>query len=69
MEVYDEGHYWETGNFEILKEKMELITEKIQAVTAEMSRVTQSHISCFSADELASMIEALFCNKFAIEDR
>ena len=64
LEVQDEGEYWETGNFEILKEKMVFVGEKIDAVTAELSRVTKGHIEHFSADELASMIEALLRDKF-----
>ncbi len=68
LEVQDEGEYWETGNFEILKEKMDLVGEKIAAVSAELIRVTKGHIEGFSADELASMIEALLRNRFDHED-
>jgi hypothetical protein len=64
LEVEDEGAYWETGNFEILKEKMDFVGEKIAAVRAELSRVTKGHIESFSADEVASMIEALLLEKF-----
>ena len=64
LEVQDEGAYWETGNFEILKEKMDFVGEKIAAVSAELSRVTKGHIESFSADEVASIIEALLRDKF-----
>lgn len=64
LEVQDEGAYWETGNFEILKEKMDFVAEKIAAVNATLSRVTKGHIESFSADEVASMIEALLREKF-----
>jgi hypothetical protein len=64
LEVQDEGEYWETGNLEILKEKMDLVGEKIAAVSAVLSRVTKGHIENFSADELASMLEALLREKF-----
>jgi hypothetical protein len=64
LAVQDEGKYWETGNFEVLKEKMDLVGKKIAAVTTELSRVSKGHIESFSADELASMIEALLRNKF-----
>ena len=63
LAVHDEGEYWETGNFEILKEKMDLVGEKIAAMTAELSRVTKGHIGRFSADEVASMLEALIRDK------
>jgi hypothetical protein len=68
LEVQDEGEYWETGDFGILKAKMDFVGEKIAAVSAELSRVTKGHIESFSADELASMIEALLRHKFNIED-
>jgi hypothetical protein len=64
LDVRDEGAYWETGNFEILKEKMGLVGEKIAAVSAALSRVTKDHIESFSADEVAHMIEALLRDKF-----
>jgi hypothetical protein len=64
LEVQDEGEYWGTGNFEILKEKMDFVGEKIAAVSATLSSVTKGDIEHFSADELASMIEALLRDKF-----
>jgi hypothetical protein len=64
LEVQDEGAYWETGNFEILKEKMDFVGGKIAAVRKELSRVNKGHIESFSADEIASMIEALVREKF-----
>ncbi len=69
LEVQDEGAYWETGNVEILKEKMDFIGEKITAVSSELSRVTKGHIESFSADEFASMIEALLRNRFADDQK
>ena len=64
LEVHDEGEYWETGNFETLKMKMDFVGEKIAAVSATLSGVIKGHIEKFSADELASMIEALLRDKF-----
>jgi hypothetical protein len=64
LEVQDEGAYWETGNFEVLKEKMDFVGEKIAAVSAALSGVTKGHIQSFSADEVASIIEALLRDKF-----
>ena len=64
LEVLDEGQYWETGNFKKLKEKMEFVGEKIQAVGAVLSRVTKGHIESYSAEEIASIIEALLREKF-----
>lgn len=68
LQVRDEGEYWETGNYETLKEKMNLINDKIEVISGELSRVTGSHLEKLSADELASMIEALLAAKFDEED-
>jgi hypothetical protein len=43
---------------------MDLVGQKIAAVRATLSRVTKGHIESFSADEVASMIEALLREKF-----
>ena len=44
--------------------KMDFVGEKIAAVSATLSGVIKGHIEKFSADELASMIEALLRDKF-----
>ncbi len=64
LQVRDEGEYWETGSYETLRNKMNLINEKIDSICGELSRVTGSRLEKLSADELASMIEALILNKF-----
>jgi hypothetical protein len=64
LEVRDEGEFWETGNHEMLKEKMNLINDKIAVISSELSRVTGSNLEKLSADDLVSMIEALILNKF-----
>jgi hypothetical protein len=64
LQVRDEGEFWETGNYETLKEKMNLINDKIDVISSELSRVTGSRLEKLSADELASLIEALILNKF-----
>ena len=63
LAVEDEGGYWETGNVEALKEKLNFIDEKIASIKAELSRVIKGHILSYSIDELASMIEALLHDK------
>jgi hypothetical protein len=64
LQVRDEGEFWETGNHETLKEKMNLINEKIDVISSELSRVTGSHLEKLSAADLASTIETLILNKF-----
>ena len=64
LQVRDEGEFWETGNHETLKEKMNLINEKIDVISSELSRVTGSHFEKLSADDLVLMIETLILNKF-----
>ncbi len=68
LEVRDEGEYWETGDFEVLKEKMDFLNEKTDAVCGELSRVTGSHLERLSPEELASMIEALLQHKFSNQE-
>lgn len=65
LEVSDEGEYWETGNFETLKEKMNYLNDKMDAVCGELSRVTGDRLERLSPNELASMIEALLQHKFS----
>ena len=68
LEVRDEGEYWETGDFEVLKEKMNFLNEKMDAVAGELSRVTGDHLERLSPQELASMIEALLQHKFSNQE-
>jgi hypothetical protein len=68
LEVNDEGEYWEAGNFEVLKEKMDFLNEKMDAMRGELSRVTGNHLERLSPEELASMIEALLQHKFGDQD-
>ena len=64
LQVRDEGEFWETGNYETLKEKMNLINDKIEVISSGLSRVSGSNLEKLSADDLVSIIEALILNKF-----
>lgn len=68
LEVSDEGEYWETGNFERLKEKMDFLNHKLDEVCGELSRVTGNHLERLSPDDIASMIEGLLHAKFSRRD-
>jgi len=68
LEARDEGEYWETGDFEVLKEKINFLNEKMEAVSGELSRVTGTHLERLSPEELASMIEALLQHKFSNQE-
>ena len=68
LEVHDEGGYWETGNFETLKGKMDFLAEKMDDISNELSRVSRGHISEFSAEEVALMIEGLIREKIGPDD-
>ncbi len=63
LQVFDEGEYWETGDFEILKEKMDFIADKTESVAKELSLVSTRHISKYSDEELALMIEKIIEKK------
>jgi hypothetical protein len=43
---------------------MDFVGAKIAAVSAELSRIAKGHIERFSADEVASIIEALLRDRF-----
>jgi hypothetical protein len=64
LAVLDEGAYWETGNAELLKEKMDFISGKIATVKAELSRLSKGHIESYSADEIAIIIEKMLLDQF-----
>ncbi len=68
LEVHDEGEYWETGSFETLKGKTDFLTGKMDAISNELSRVSRGHVSEFSAEEVASMIEGLIREKIKPDD-
>ncbi len=68
LEVHDEGEYWETGSFETLKAKMDFIAGKMDEISDQLSRVSRGHISEFSAEEVASMIEGLIREKIEPDD-
>ncbi|MFH1563997.1 MAG: hypothetical protein ABIF11_11380 [Nitrospirota bacterium] len=59
LQVLDEGEYWETGNRETLKEKMDFIAGKIDMIANELSCANVGDISGCSDDEIASIIEEL----------
>jgi hypothetical protein len=67
LEVFDEGEYWETGDPEILKEKMNFIADKMDAFSKELSRVSIGHLSEYSAQDIVFVIEGLL-NKIAISE-
>ena len=60
LKVSDEAEYWETGNRQILEEKMRLINEKLDYISCELSSEHFGDTTGLSADEIASRIERLF---------
>jgi len=59
LEVSDEGQYWETGDFRILKKKRDFLAEKIDQVSRKLSSPRWADIANLSADEIAARIEQL----------
>jgi hypothetical protein len=60
LEVKDEGEYWETGNYQILEDRMRLIEGKIDYLSRELSSRYLGDMGGLSADEIAARIERLF---------
>jgi hypothetical protein len=59
LQVLDEGEYWETGDINILKEKMALINRKIEQISSELSSSLFGDMAGLSAEQIASIIEHL----------
>jgi len=64
VSIHYRGRMADIQNIKTIKEKMDFVGQKIAAVRTALSRVTKGHIERFSADEVASMIEALLRDKF-----
>jgi hypothetical protein len=60
LQVSDEGEYWETGDIEVLRRKMDLIGRKIDQLTRELSSCRLGEVSGLSAEQIASKIEQWF---------
>ena len=59
LEVSDEGMYWETGDIDGLREKMDLIDAKIECISNELSVGRFADVTSLSADQIALRIERL----------
>lgn len=59
MEVSDEGDYWETGNLEGLKAKMDLIHAKLDALAADLSDSRLGDLTGLSAEAIVLHIERM----------
>jgi len=57
LQVSDDGEYWETGNLQILKEKMDLINEKLDLIERKLSSIDFGDVSGLSAEQTAAKIE------------
>jgi len=62
LEVSDEGMYWETGNIDVLRNKMGLIDAKIECISGELSVSRFGDVSNLSAAQIALKIERLLLN-------
>ncbi|MDM8523818.1 hypothetical protein QUF80_10660 [Desulfococcaceae bacterium HSG8] len=69
LQVFDEGEYWETGDIEILREKMDFTDDKTESVSGAFLYISREHVSKYSDEELILMIEGLLREKFDTETR
>ena len=60
LQVSDEGEYWETGDIERLREKMDFLNRKIDQLSGALSSARFGDASRLSADEIAARIEQWF---------
>lgn len=57
LQVIDEGEYWETGDRDLLIEKMRFLQNKLDQVEQALSTINPDHARLFSPDQLAQLIE------------
>ena len=63
LQVSDEGEYWETGDINILKDRMNLINEGLDRLESALSADCLGDGAELSAEEIASRIEQLLRDK------
>lgn len=59
LEVRDEGRYWETGDRDVLEQKMALLDDKLQHLSSDLSSGRMGDLTGLSAEQIASRIEQL----------
>ena len=59
LDVSDEGNYWDTGDIDKLREKMDLIDAKIECISDTLAVSRFGDITSLSADQIALRIELL----------
>ena len=59
LDVSDEGNYWDTGDIDKLREKMDLIDAKIECISDKLAVSRFGDITSLSADQIALRIELL----------
>lgn len=59
LQVQDEGDYWDTGDLERLRDKMNLIDRELNILTEKLSSVDLGDITDLSPEQIASRIEEL----------
>ena len=64
VSIHYRGKMADISTVDVLCDEMALVADKMDVISSELSRVTGSNIEKLSADELASMIEALILNKY-----
>ncbi len=63
FEVFDEGDYWDTGDKNILKAKMDFLSERINEVEKILSESNDELNNIKSPDELANKLEEILQKK------
>ena len=63
LHVFDEGACWDTGDRQLLEEKMGIINRALQFLSSSISSGRMGDLSGLSAEEIAERIEQLFKNR------
>ena len=60
LEVIDDGEYWDTGDIDLLRKKMEFLNQKLSQLSEQLSAIEVPEGEPLSPDDIAGMIENMF---------
>jgi hypothetical protein len=63
LKVFDEGEYWDTGDRDLLIEKIAVITKKMDMVEAALNSVVLQELKNLSPEEMAKRLEEILRKK------
>ena len=62
--VFDEGEYWQSGNRQILEERINRINQAMDTLEDALSKETVKDSSSMTGEDIGSLIEQILKDKF-----